>query len=74
MLWAPVDLGLRGRQLVGIVSWTEYVVHSNKWYQIPWSKTLKNLRGHMVMGEPIPVNVSEVTRVVKHGALDSGLG
>jgi hypothetical protein len=35
MLWAPVDLGLMGHWLVGIVSWAEYAVHSNKWYQIP---------------------------------------
>jgi hypothetical protein len=67
--------GLRpGRhRLVGTVSWDRSIAHSNKWYQSPrsknlknyqspWSENLKNLRGQMMTREP--VNVLEVTRVV----------
>lgn len=70
MLWAPVDLGPRGAISRVQRAGPDSAAHSNMWYQSPWLKNLKNLMGHMMTGEP--VNVSEVTRVVRDRSVRLG--
>jgi hypothetical protein len=54
LLWAPVDLGLMGCQLVGIYSGSGRIPlrHSNKWYQSRRPEKRGGLVPWMVVMEP----------------------
>jgi hypothetical protein len=60
LLWAPVDLRPGGAPTRGYSGPGRILLHhSNKWYQSRRpAKPGKTSPGHMVTGEPEPVNVS----------------